>query len=580
MIWRLVDGMAFRVGVLLTLAFLPIGLIAASLANQVNDQMSRRNETALLGITLQASSKEQNLIRVAVGAGRAFAAQIASESVLPTNCSDPFINFSAENPAFSFVGYVASDGRVTCGSTGVGTDLSDQPITQSTARNPVEGANVSLDAPVSKTAVIAITIPVLKEGKYGGFVAMSLPHSGLIERPFASDDAVQNLDLITFNEVGTILTTTGDFATAPATLPSGEPLSSLISRSGTAFTQRTPSGEIRSFAVTTILEGKVFAIGSLPVKQFGGLTSAGTLSPLIFPALMWLVSLGVAYFAVHRLALNHISRIRRDMERFTLSRRRGDTRADFSTPLEIREIEQTWRGLADTILREEAELVNVILDKNVLLKEVHHRVKNNLQLINSIVNMKARRATSPEARHALKEVQMRVMSIAIVHRALYETSTESQVSANEVLETVINESIDSSIDASWDIDVRLDLNPIVLYPDQAVPLALLAAETSINAAKFVGKNDKGRPFIMASLKAHGKNGAIFEMRNSTGTHLNPDVNIQGTRLGKNLIAAFAQQLNGEFQTIEENGTYIFSVSFDIAGFTEAPQDSTIPPGHY
>lgn len=577
MLGRIADGLAFRIGLLLTLAFVPIGLIAASLANQVGEQMTRRNEAALLALTSQAADDEASLIRLAVGAARAFALTGPENWTAGTNCSAPFISFQAQYPAFSFVGYVDGTGRVACGSSGVGADASTGVVFQGQRDAPGERVDVNVHPIVSDLPVIIMSVPVLKNGQFDGYIAVSLPHATIAASLDEMPPDEKPLDLITFNSDGVILNSLDGMDGAEQRMPADRSIASLASGDKVAFTARTSNGMLRVFAVTPILPGKVYVIGSWPAGSISPIRSSRALSPLIFPALMWLVSLGVAYFAVHRLVLKHIRRIVRDMDRFATTRRHEEGKSDLMTPLEIREIEQAWRGLADTILREEAELVNTILDKNVLLKEVHHRVKNNLQLISSIVNMKVRKARSPDARNALQEVQMRVMSIATVHRSLYETSMESRVSADDLLRTVINRSIDATVADRDAIDVTLDLQQIQLYPDQAVPLSLLASEVAMNAAKFVGQPQQGRPFIKARLVLEMKDRAVFELVNTVGPPLVPGELTQGTGLGSTLVAAFSQQLGGTVETEEVGGLHRVVVRFPIVDFDANPVDATIPP---
>nr|WP_255571869.1 sensor histidine kinase [Celeribacter sp. PS-C1] len=260
------------------------------------------------------------------------------------------------------------------------------------------------------------------------------------------------------------------------------------------------------------------------------------------------------------------------MRKFAATRRHDERRKDPGLPRELREIERAWHDLAETVIRDEAELEDTIHDKSVLLKEVHHRVKNNLQLIASIVNMKVRKAKTPEARFALKEVQGRVMSIATVHRSLYETTTEGRVRADQLLRSTVGKLVDAGVGNEVKLENTQTYEPITLYPDQAVPLSLLATEATTNALKYVGRPADALPCVDVSLTRLEPEIARLSVSNSKGTPLLPPEQVSGTGLGTSLIQAFAQQLGGQLKVEDEEGRYSVVVDFPIASFDEASED--------
>ena len=108
-------------------------------------------------------------------------------------------------------------------------------------------------------------------------------------------------------------------------------------------------------------------------------------------------------------------------------------------PGELVELADAYGMMVDTILQDEAEMEDMVHQKEVLLREVHHRVKNNLQLIASIMNMQMRQARTLEARDLMKSLHDRVMSLATVHRGLYQTSGLTDVRANELMDDILRQ---------------------------------------------------------------------------------------------------------------------------------------------
>lgn len=571
---RLFDGLGLRIAALLSVALFPIGLIAVSITHQFSEAADERAQSNLLALTAQAAAGEEALIRTGFGSTDALAAVIPSIDADTPACSRIFTDFIADNEPFSFAGYVGADGILKCGSSAVGYDFKGREVYQGMIQNPAPRSDLIFNAPISHTSVIVLSAPVFRDGVYDGYVTVSLPHNET-RMKLENQPVDRPLDLITFNNEGEILSAAGGLAGVVGELPAGRPLVGLAGKYRFSFTGQTNDGEERVFAVVPILPDQVFAIGSWPRERLAVAPGLAMATPMFFPIAMWLTSLGVAYFAVHRLVIKHIRRLSRDMRQFAVTRRHERRSRDPGLPRELREIDQAWHDLAETVIRDEAELEDTIHDKSVLLKEVHHRVKNNLQLIASIVNMKVRKAKTPEARFALKEVQGRVMSIATVHRSLYETTTEGRVRADELMKSTIGKLISAGIANEAHLKSRESYDPIVLYPDQAVPLSLLATEATTNALKYVGRPDGKAPMIEVSLKTHEPGTARLTVSNTKGVPLVPPEQVGGTGLGANLIKAFAQQLGGKVEIADGDFGFSVLVDFPIASFDAEQTDTEL-----
>lgn len=562
----------FRIAALLSLALFPIGLISVSLTHQFAQATDQRAEAALLALTSQAAQSEESLIRAGFGSANAMAAVVGSVLDNSDTCRKIFVDFIANNPDFSFAGFVNADGLMTCGSSANTVDFSDNEVYLGMIEHPAARSDLVRFGQISKTTVIVLSTPVFIDDAFWGYVSVSLPHR---EMSFDHDSAPQDrpITLVTFNIEGEILSAEDGLQDVEDSLPAGAPLSELAAKQRVAFSGKTRDGEDRIFAVVPILSDQIYAIGSWSRTNLSVAPGIAMATPMIFPIVMWLTSLGVAYFAVHRLVIKHIRCLGRDMRRFTETRRHNDSLFDEGAPYELREIDHAWRDLAERIVRDEAELEGTIHDKTVLLKEVHHRVKNNLQLIASIVSMKIRKARSPEARTALKEVQERVMSIAMVHRSLYETSTEGRVRADELLRGIIGTLLSAGLPKDVRVTSKQHYDPIILYPDQAVPLSLMASESITNALKYIGRPDGALPHISVTLEKLAPEQARLTIQNSMGTPIIPPDQANGTGLGRGLIGAFARQIGGTLEVQDDGEVYEIIVEFPIAHFDEKQTDS-------
>ena len=160
---------------------------------------------------------------------------------------------------------------------------------------------------------------------------------------------------------------------------------------------------------------------------------------------MWAASLSVAMFALHRLVLRHIAILRARIRDFENDRLVPAEGAALKMPSELADVYLNFTTLADNVVREEARMEDILRDKNILMKEVHHRVKNNLQLICSIMNLQINVAEHDETIEALERLQGRVLSMATIHRDLYQTQNKGRVNVGHLINEIVQKSVETAI---------------------------------------------------------------------------------------------------------------------------------------
>ena len=204
-------------------------------------------------------------------------------------------------------------------------------------------------------------------------------------------------------------------------------------------------------------------------------------------------------------------------------------------------------------------LENLLNEKEWLLKEIHHRVKNNLQIVMSLLNTQSHFLEDETAKAAIKNSQDRIHSMSLIHKKLYQS--ENVVSIN--MELYIKELIEYfkiTFDTGQRIKFIIDVEPIEMTSTQAVPLGLIINETIINSIKHAfpaGREGN----IKISLKELESNKILLTV-NDNGTGIKDIDNLsESSSLGIKLIKGFSKELNAELEFGNNNG-FIVSLFFN------------------
>lgn len=581
---RQTGRLGFRITFLLALALLPLALLSAVQTITLTREAQSRAEAAILGDTVRLASPVMQHLMRAQGAAATLASAIAEVDANGPECHKVLSRFAQSNPLYSMIGYIPKSGLMTCSADGSSFDFAKNKNFQDAINDPNPSFEVSAQGPVSRTAVLAVISPVThSDGNRVGIVALAIPQHALeVSQAGAasSSNAPKELKLFTFDNEGNVLTSTNGIKQDQGFLPRDRALKALVGDRALAFTAQDNQGQKRIFAVVPIVVGKIYALSSWPGNYGQGEGMLSRLPPIVLPALMAIVSLFAAWMAAEHLVLRHIRRLQHAIRAFASGSRIVPIRGHATAPLEIAEVEDSFERMTETILRDEAELEDAIHQKEVLLREVHHRIKNNLQLIASIMNLQMRRETSPQVKGIMKNLQDRVMSLATIHRGLYLTSGVSDVRADELLSGIINQVLSFSTTDERRFNVETDIADILLTPDQAVPLSLLLTEALTNAMKYAGSGTGGaRPELEVSLTREAGEGALLRLSNTlptTGNGLDAPPGGEPSGFGSHLIRAFAQQLGGTVSAAPQDGHYVLELRFAVAPLSRAEENA--PPG--
>ena len=206
------------------------------------------------------------------------------------------------------------------------------------------------------------------------------------------------------------------------------------------------------------------------------------------------------------------------------------------------------------------ELEEKIQEKETLIKEVHHRVKNNLQTVSSLLSLQSRGIEDKDVKSLLKSSQNRVITMAIVHEMLYMREDLSKIEYKSYVQELAEYLVRSIKGTSSNITLNIDIPNVKLNIDTAIPLGLLINETVTNALKY-GIVDKNKGEIHIKLRKTDDNEFVLNMGDD-GQGFPKDVTHKNSKsLGLKLIHNLSRQLQGSIiRDLTQKGTH-YTIKF-------------------
>ena len=545
----------------MTLALLPLGLISIWQTGVVVKEAEALSRASLLARTRDRASEERRLVQQALGAAEGMAS--VALTLEADQCTRAMQRLVENNRDFIFAGYIPLDGIMTCSSADDTVDLSSFPDFATAVKREGPFVEVNPAGAVTGQPVLIVSQSVSDDTGVQGRMTISIPH-WIANQSVDNGPQVEGLKIATFNSEGQLIAASQGLDAAENYLPASIPIGDLSSRNEETFRAVSNDGRDGLFAVTTLAQDSLYLVGSWPANTAsGGVSHLGENLPALFPVLMWIAGLGVAVLGLQHLVLRHLRELRSAMRQFALGER-SNVGLKLSNPTqEFEEVERAFNRMALILGEAEARQEADLRDKEVLLKEVHHRVKNNLQLIASIMNMQMRRAQSAEARQLLSGLQQRVRGLAMLHRTLYTTTDVATIDSRELMKTVVADA--SNLIQDHQLEVVTDLASFPLYPDQAVPLSMLVAEALTNAFKYSDTTDTDEP-VRVVLAAYTENVARLTVTNPVGKAENREEVDTGDGLGSQLLKAFIRQLDGTAHSEIRDGLFVFDIAFERREF--------------
>ncbi|MDY6946622.1 MAG: histidine kinase dimerization/phosphoacceptor domain -containing protein [Pseudomonadota bacterium] len=321
------------------------------------------------------------------------------------------------------------------------------------------------------------------------------------------------------------------------------------------FRARGHDGVWRLYAISPLLGGRIFVILGTPVLTAIGPLALQVAWGVFTPLLMWALAIAVVWFGIEHLVVRWITYLERITSAYAAGRHNVRPERVSAAPAEIRSLGETFSRMADLLSARENELRESLAQKEILVREIHHRVKNNLQLVMSLLNLHARRIRDPRAEVAFAEARSRINALATLHRRLYESESLQEIDLKWFLEDLCAELRRGGLSRGRSVELTIDSPSEVIGPDVAVPLGLLVTEAITNAYKHAF-NERDGGHIEVRIVRESPESLLLTIRDDgIGFDIAasaPD----NSGLGRSLIEAFVRQLRGELETRCEAGTVV------------------------
>ena len=403
------------------------------------------------------------------------------------------------------------------------------------ARAPVDGP----------TALIALSV----RGQNGGFLgaaAAFLPIDSLRPGPMSRALGPESAVALTDGRGALISTTDSQaFGKLPANW-----IGQTRKAGSTLVYGDDGRGRRRVYAGAPLIPDRLMVLLSAPRQGVFSWARLNPMATLVLPVLAWILAMGAVLIVSERVVIRWLEYLERIASIYAKGRFSVRPVQARNAPWEIRNLAVTLDQMADAIDARDASLRESIAHKDALMREIHHRVKNNLQVISSLLNMQQRSLTDPGARAAMSDTRQRITALALIYRALYQSPDLRRVDVRSFLEELIAQLVAGDIGRGPLVRSELEADPLTIDPDKLAPLALWAVEAITNAQKHAFEGRGGN--LRVRFKVDREESRLEVEDDGPGLAA-AEAAGAASGVGRTLMTAFARQLRGRAELVDAPG---------------------------
>lgn len=410
-----------------------------------------------------------------------------------------------------------------------------------------------LMSPALKEPIVSYAAPVIDvDGMLKGVIALGIRLNWLSaigqEPGLPSEGEITLLD----HNGEVLVSSTEDGERARTTLPSANYLQEVVRDGVRLFEAPGEDGKSRLYAVNALGNDGLFVVFGLPRASVMDPLMGDLLIQIGILTLVSVAGMTAALLGARLLVTRWTEKLTDAANSMSLGNLFAETELR-GAPSEIRQLGETLKAMATRIEHREADLRESLAQKQLMLREIHHRVKNNLQIVTSLLNLYARLPRGDAFRQAFSDLQMRINALALVHRHLYESEDLKEIDLAPFMKNLCGLLQDGSGISSRRVKMTFSFPELRMTGDRAVPLALLTTEILTNCFKHAFPNQRSGTINVRMTVAENGEAALVIVDDGVG----PGGGQEGdalTSMGSTLIAAFTKQLGGQLTVAGPPGT--------------------------
>jgi two-component sensor histidine kinase len=539
-----VSPLRVRLLFIVTIALTPIAVVSILQGMDRAQRDAADVHERLIETARAAASREGNMIAASEQIARTVA-NLPDVRTANGNCSRALTGAVRASRYVVNLSRIDAKGRILCAAVpqAVGLDVSDRQIFQAAKRSlgdyVTAGPTRSTILPVT---VIAGMLPLRDaDGTFKGAVGIAIDLEWLKDL-LKVRQLPQGAIAGVFDKRGHLIAA-NDAVNAAAIFSGARQNDSNALQSAT-----DANGRKWVFAETPLLSNEIYVGFAMREATLFAPTYVHVTTDFLMPVLM----IGLAWIAIWFGTDRLVTRWIMYLKRISGAYRAGHYSIRPSleaAPGEFQLLGAALSDMASAIQDRDRKLREAVTQKTELIREVHHRVKNNLQIVMSMLSLQTAQLKDPAAQSALSQAQMRINALALVHRMLHEIEDQTTIDVNRLLGDLSRQIADGFGSGRENVRIELEMTSYCVPADIAIPLALFAVEALTNAYKYAFPDPEKQGTVIIRLRRVGEDLVLSIVDDGIGY----DINSVKRSIGSRLIATFGQQVGGVSSVRSESG---------------------------
>jgi two-component sensor histidine kinase len=447
---------------------------------------------------------------------------------------------------FTDMARINRKGEVVCAArrAAVGRNVAGRPVWRRAKASGDFVVSEHIHSPLTDQPVIVAMLPMKNATGFDGALAIAIDVRWLdymVHARHLPNGAVVAI----FDRAGTIIATNHRTIAGPIFVHAN----ATRRFSKDLYTTQDAQGRTWLYSTAALLGSDVYVGFAMRESKLFGATYIHVGTDFILPFAM----LALSWFAIWLVTEREVSRWISYLRRVAAAYRGGHYAlrpALGEAPDEFRMLGDAMAEMAAHIQDRDRRLHEALDQKSMLIREIHHRVKNNLQIVMSLLRLQARRVQDPAAADALKQARARINALALVHRILHEIEDLTTVEVKQLLSDLAEQTYEGFAGDRPELKVKLDLIERQVSGNLAVPLALFTVEALTNVFKHAYPDPNQSGAITVSLKPYGEDELSLTIADNGQGYADKTVE---RSVGARMIQTFGRQVGGHSSIRSEPG---------------------------